>query len=116
MYDKKIDSHKYIPKVILKHFQNKNGQIFLYDFKNKKIIRTNCNDINVEYGFYSLEMEEYLNKDIEQRLGILIQVIEKEMKKDSLHLYENNTNAIYEYIITVFARSPVTIIFDRESA
>lgn len=101
-----INSHKYIPKVILKQFQNHQGAIYLYDFETQKYKSSGSKAINTKKGFFSKEVEEFFNKDYEGNVGRIIKQIQSSISEDKLILSKELTKSIYEYIKFVFIRSP----------
>lgn len=101
-----INSHKHIPKVILKQFQNCQGAIYLYDFETKKYRICGAKSINTKKGYFSKELEEFFNKDYEGNIGRIIKQIQSSISEDKLILSEELTDSIYEYIKFVFIRSP----------
>lgn len=59
------NSHIQIPNFILKQFRSKNGQVLHLDLDNNRIRSCGSKKLGAEYGYYSDEMETYLNKEIE---------------------------------------------------
>lgn len=66
MSENGVNSHIQMPKCVLKRFENQNHSFYYYD-ANKGVLGTNghAKTINTQFGYYSEEVEKYLNDNIE---------------------------------------------------
>ncbi len=70
-----IDSHIQMPKRVLKKFENKQHCFYRYDVRTGIIAKGYPKTTNTQKGFYSKEMEQSLNQNIEQPLDVIYKTI-----------------------------------------
>lgn len=82
------NSHIQIPNFILKQFRSSNGQVLHLDLDNNRIRSCSSKKLGTEYGYYSDEIEDYLNKEIENPFSDYVKTIVPFSKenKDKLQL------------------------------
>lgn len=62
-----------MPKTVLKEFENKEtGFLYYYSFADHKIHKGHAKTLNTVLGYYSDATEDFLSKQIESKLGMLI--------------------------------------------
>lgn len=100
-------SHILIPKSVFKEFANEKDYFFKYDIKKNIIARGFPRSTYVEEDYYSKEMEEILNQNIETQLKELLVFAksfisdkeEVEVKKKIIEIAQN-------YLYSLVARNP----------
>lgn len=72
-----VNSHIQMPKCVLKRFENENHSFYYYDVE-KSIIGSNghAKSINTQLGYYSKDVEQYLNDNIEAPFSSALQFID----------------------------------------
>jgi len=73
-----IDSHIQMPKGILKQFVDKYHAQYIYDFISPWVKKAHPKSVNTQKGYYSTEIEKFLDANIEAPLGKLISELESE--------------------------------------
>lgn len=99
-----MNSHKQLPKCILKNFSD-HGRLFCYDGLKKKYFVTSPNNFNTEENYYSERMERQLSQNIEQPLGVLVAVLKRVFNSSQVLIKKNHSQTIYNYIYALLARS-----------
>jgi len=73
-----INSHIQMPKSVLKRFENLHHKFFYYDVKNNRIGNNgHAGSINTSRGFFSKEIEIFLNANVEKPLSNLFSIIDE---------------------------------------
>lgn len=106
-----INSHIQMPKLLLKRFENKNHCFYYYDVK-KGVIGSNghAKSLNTELGYYSAEVEEYLNNYVETPLSDLLSQIDCiNFDASSFDMPPKIAVLIRRFIYSLIARSPKMI-------
>ena len=108
---KKIDSHIQMPKSVLKRFEDQHHRYYYYDVR-RRFIGTNghAGSTNTELGFYSLEVESFLNANVETPFSDLFTIIDE----ISIDPPSGNINAEFDYaakrfVYALIARNPTAI-------
>lgn len=101
-----MDSHKQIPKCVLKHFHNDQGRFFCYNVENFEIRRSNAKRFNTEVNYYSPFIESQLCSKIETPLGLLISDLKNVFNDKEITIRGKYRAVIYNYIYSLCARSP----------
>lgn len=72
-----VNSHIQMPKCVLKRFENQNHRFYYYDVE-KGIIGSNghAKTTNTQFGYYSEEVEKYLNDNIEAPFAKVLQFVD----------------------------------------
>ena len=73
-----MNSHKLLPKCILKNFSN-NGRLFSYDVLKGTLAITSAKQFNTEANYYSVAMEQQLSQNVEQPLGVLVAYLKEKI-------------------------------------
>ena len=109
--EKKISSHIQMPKSVLKRFENQHHRYYYYDVK-RRFIGTNghAGSTNIELGFYSHEIEGFLNSEIETPFSKLYEAIDE----ISIDPPRGNIDSHFDYVAKRFvyallARNPNAI-------
>ncbi len=76
-----MDSHKQLPKFIIKNFSQKNGRVFYYDLKKDAIKMKGPGALGVEEDYFSKQIETKLNKEVETPCSRIL----SKMKKESIN-------------------------------
>lgn len=104
-----VNSHIQIPKGILKCFgdKEKSGRIWYLNVSNGKIGLAGAGKLGTLYGYYSDEMEKYLNQEIETPLMQLNAKVRSFLSGDEKQLYLTVTSedVLKKYILGAIARS-----------
>ena len=98
---KKTKRNHYIPKYYLNGFCNSDNIIYCYDLDNDTIRESTVNDVAFINNFYSNEVEEKLNREIE----IPANVVLDQIKKKTLPNSEEKT-ILAKYMIKMLQRVP----------
>lgn len=108
-----MNSHKLLPKCILKNFSN-NGRLFSYDVLKGTLAITSAKQFNTEANYYSVAMEQQLSQNVEQPLGVLVAYLKKKFDLEPILLRKKHIQTIHNYIYTLLARSPnmFTSVYD----
>lgn len=107
----KMKTHIQIPKCVLKNFRNENNLVFYYDFKNEAIVQKSPKNINIDYNYFSNDVEKFLNQEFETKLGNLIQWLKTEYKNQTICLkdadFKKYVDIIKKYAYSLIIRSPL---------
>ena len=111
---KPINSHIQIPRFILKQFVDPAyGKVHFFDLKNGFIARQSARRLGVSKGYYSEEVEGYLNLNYEQPLSIIIcslyPLINNET--DVITVYSSNDleSIVKQYVSVLMVRSNLAL-------
>lgn len=73
-----VNSHIQIPNAILKNFRNsRSGKVYHLDLSINRIQSCGSDRLGAEYGYFSDEMEKYLNKTVENPFSKLAADVRK---------------------------------------
>ena len=106
-----VNSHIQIPKFILKRFMNNKYKALYYVCgDDEEIKKSTPKSFNVEKGYYSDDMEIYLNKEIENKVSKLVCSIEAQRDKIIKEEYNINDyfdfeNITKKYVYSLIARN-----------
>ena len=100
-----MNSHKQLPKCILKNF-SKNGRLFSYDVLKGTYSATSAKQFNAAVNYYSAAFEQQLSQTIERPLGVLVSNLKKEFDSQQILIKKRHVQTIYNYIYSLLARSP----------
>ena len=93
-----VDSHVQLPKLLLKNFRTKDNLFYLNTSSNQ-IIKSCAGKYNTHFGYYSLEFEEYLNRNYEKIISNIIRrfipFIKQEVMTITLNNLNNNINRLF---------------------
>lgn len=106
-----MNSHKYLPKSILKRFEEKN-QLSYFDFEKNTILKSTALEFNTEENYYTDNNEKNLSDNEESKIGIIINKLEKYYNNhriSEIELNENEQNIIKRYIAYQYIRDPSVI-------
>ena len=81
-----VDSHIQITNFILKQFRSKDGKVLHLDLEENRIRSCSSKELGTEYGYYSDEMEQYLNREIEKPFADFVSKIIRFTKDKSERL------------------------------
>ena len=103
-----------VPMVLLKHFANSEGKIWVYDKQNKRWFDPDPKNVAVEKGIYSQQVEKWLDTEIEDPVA---PVFQKLSNRDA-DLNRNEMLLAANFIqIQMMRRSPVRdIVYERYDA
>jgi len=111
-----VNSHIQLPKGVLKYFTNESKDVLYLDIETNKILTSHSGDLGVEFGYYSENMEKYLEQKIENQFTEMAARVRKFSKKGgTLLLSPNDELAFKNYIRAAMARSELamhTFLFD----
>lgn len=98
-------SHKQLPKMIIKNFMV-NGKVFYYDIKNNIIGFSGPKKIGTGDNFYSDNVEQLLNMEIETNFGKTISIIKEAVENgSSIIINKEMVNSVIKYIDNISFRS-----------
>lgn len=101
-----MNSHIQLPKLALKHFTNDKGTFCYYDVKKGFVgTKGTPESTNVIKEFHSVDMETYLNADIETPFSKIIIAIKQMKEKNKVLLVDKAfKEAVYKYVQALIAR------------
>jgi hypothetical protein len=101
------NSHIQIPNFILKQFRSPNGQVLHLDLDNNRIRSCSSKKLGTEYGYYSDEIEDYLNKEIENPFSDYVAQIIRFVKDgiEKTHLPIKIEDVCKKYVTSAIYRS-----------
>jgi hypothetical protein len=111
---KEIYSHIQITKSLLggfSHNSNEGRKVFYFDIQDKKIKEEKISKLGTEKGYYSGELEEYLNKNIESKIGDVAKRFKefgKQKDGDLIITSEDNVN-IKRFFLYSLIRSSLIV-------
>ena len=101
-----INSHKRVPKCVLKQFQDEKYFVYFWDLEKGWILNRHAESINTEEGYYSEKMEAFLRDNIETPLGHILGFIKRIEQKDPRFTMGNEKkDIIRRYVYALIARS-----------
>lgn len=103
-----IKSHIQMPRLLLKRFHNEHDSFYYYDIAKCCIgTRGTAKSTNVEFGYYSADIEEYLNDNIETPFSQLLNLIDKiDFGKDTFQLPTSFHQTAYNFLYSLIVRDP----------
>lgn len=111
MGEKGVNSHIQMPKCVLKRFENQNHSFYYYDVE-KDIIGSNghAKTTNTQFGYYSEEVEKYLNDNIEAPFAKVLQFVDKTDFDDPKFTFSKDfSESVKAFIYALLARDPVLL-------
>ncbi len=73
-----INSHIQMPESALKRFENQHHQYYYYDVEGQFIgNHGHASSTNTQHGFYSRDVEEFLNANIETPFSNLMKTVDE---------------------------------------
>lgn len=113
-----IKSHIQMPKLIMKNFVNEYNTFYYYDVsKNKICTKGHPKSMNTEKGYYSCDMENFLESEVEtpfsRFINYLIECLEN--NKD-IHISLDDIQTIKNYAYSLIVRSPKMIEMIRSES
>lgn len=111
MPEKGINSHIQMPESALKRFENQHHQYYYYDVEGQFIgNHGHASSTNTQHGFYSRDVEEFLNANIETPFSNLMKTV------DEIHIDppQGHIDAVFDYtakrfVYALVARNPDSI-------
>lgn len=103
-----VNSHIQMPKCVLKRFENQNHSFYYYDVE-KDIIGSNghAKTTNTQFGYYSEEVEKYLNDNIEMPFAKVLQFVDKTDFDGSSFFWNSEfSKNVKSFIYTLMVRDP----------
>ena len=103
-----VNSHIQIPNCILKHFRSSSSNTVYYlNLNDWRVHSCRSSSLGTEFGYYSYEMEQYLNKEIEDPIAKLAIKVNSfaERKKDKIDITYEDEIAVKKYVTASMARS-----------
>ena len=106
-----INSHIQMPESVLKRFENQHHQYYYYDVEGQFIgNHGHASSTNTQHGFYSRDVEEFLNANIETPFSNLMKTV------DEIHVDppQGHIDAVFDYtakrfVYALVARNPDNI-------
>ena len=103
-----VNSHIQMPKCVLKRFENQNHSFYYYDVE-KGIIGSNghAKTTNTQFGYYSEEVEKYLNDNIEAPFAKVLQFVDTTDFDDlGFVISPEFQNNVKNFVYALIARDP----------
>ena len=110
-----MDSHIQLPNGVLKHFRSNepraSGRVYYLDLNDGCIHLSGSKRLGTETGYYSEEIESYLNKEIETPFTSLAAKVRSFAEKDldTLVLDVTVEETLKRYIVAAMARSKLAL-------
>ena len=107
-----VNSHIQIPNCILKQFRSpKSKTVYYLDLNELRIRSCSSRLLGAEYGYYSKEIEDYLNKEIESPISKLVEEINEFVKKrkQKIVITDEQENTVKKYMTASMARSQLCL-------
>lgn len=102
-----VRSHIQMPKLIMKNFTDANNQLYFFDIEASVIKRGYAKSLYTELGYYSDEIENYLGKRIEGKLGELIKLLNMlDCHNSNQTISSNYEEIVFDYLYSLLTRSP----------
>ena len=105
-----------MPKLILKNFQNEKSELFYYDFTDRKIKKGHAKSLYTEEGYYSEYVEQFLSKEIEAPLGVLVKFLLETEFIDADNPPGAYKEIAFNYLYALLSRAPKMIEEINENA
>lgn len=99
-------SHIQMPRLILKNFQKDSKGLFYYDCTQQKIVRGHAKTLCTEMGYYSNDVEIYLDKNVETCMGNLVDFLKRTSFQDGDNPPKNYKDVAFTYCYALISRSP----------
>lgn len=96
--------HVQIPKFILKQFENQNHELFYYDYQKKAIKKGHAASLNTSLGFFSKEMELFLNSEVEQPFSKFLEKSKPFVMGQTVFMTPKDKNSIFVYFYSLISR------------
>ena len=102
-----MNSHKQMPRGILKQFEDNNSFLYYVDLsqQNYSVKKGHAKSINTEDGYYDDETEKYLNVKIENHLYAILSFL-SENHGDECIIPSEISKHSFLYLYSLIARSP----------
>ncbi len=102
-----VNSHIQLPRFILNNFRSKNGKVWNLNLNDCKLHSCGTKKLGTQKGYYSQELEQYLNQQIENPFSKLAYKIATfvEQGEESLILPVDAENICKQYISVAAFRS-----------
>ena len=113
-----IDSHIQLPKGILKHFQASDGRVWYFDLQKERVGLAGAKKPGTQHGYFSNEMESFLNGNIETPITQVCAKIRpfSKGKLQTLTLTQDDKKVIINYLKAAMIRSDQTKVSFLESS
>lgn len=99
-------SHIQMPRLILKNFQKDSKGMLYYDCIQQKIVRGHAKTLCTELGYYSNDVETYLDKNVETRMGNLVDFLKRTSFQNGDNPPKDYIDAAFTYCYALISRSP----------
>ena len=106
-----MQSHIQMPRLVLNNFTDQNHRLHYYDCENGRYGKCYPKSFYTEQDYYSEEVEELLNKEIESKLGKLVKFVKDTDFKNGTCVPVEFDDISRNYVISLMARLP--ILLDR---
>lgn len=114
-----VKSHIQMPRCVLKQFEDDACTLYYYDFTQKCIKKGHAKSLNREEGYYSEEMEGYLNKRVETPFSQVLHTISRmDRTCEDMTMPPDMLDKILRYLYALVRRSPEFLesSIDQQSA
>lgn len=105
-----VASHIQMPKLLLKYFHNQYNQFCYYDVEKKCIgNKGTAKSINTQDGYYDLETEAYLEKEIETPFSRILNYLDKiELEdKSTIAIDADIVDIVLKFMYALVVRAPL---------
>lgn len=109
--EKEINSHIQMPRCVLKRFENDHHSFFYYDV-TKNIIGSNghAKTTNTQLGYYSEEVEHYLNDNVEAPFSKVLQFVEQtDFDAPVFQVNNDFSTNVKSFVYALIARDPALL-------
>lgn len=101
-----INSHIQMPRCVLKHFCDEKNFLYYYDFNYNAIRKGGAKSINTEVGYYSIDTERYLNKEVETPFSRIIDFVKTiDIGGPSFRVSDDFHDDVRKYLYALLSRS-----------
>ena len=102
-----INSHIQIPKFLLKNFRSEKGKVLHLLIKENRISSCGADKLGIEKGYFSEEVEAFLNENIEQPFSRIVKKINLLInnERDSIVISPQDKKAVCDFLRSAIARS-----------
>lgn len=90
-----VNSHIQLPKFILKRFRGTDGKVRYLTLSDLMLHSSGVKNLGTEQGYYSEDMEKYLNREVENAYSKLVDKVARftEKKQDSFTITARDEGA-----------------------